>query len=79
MEVTLLSSEAKTVPSLRRRPNGLVTNVCVAGMERLRKMRAKILNQTPRILVCDWVVFVLARIAAGWHGTEEPIFANTFL
>lgn len=53
VEATLTTSEAKAVPSLQRRPNGLVTNVCVTGDgEIARKMRAKILNETPIMLVC---------------------------
>jgi hypothetical protein len=52
IEATLTSSEPKAVPSLQRRPNGLVTNVCVTGDgETVRKMRAKILNETPIMLV----------------------------
>lgn len=52
MEATLTTSEAKAVPSLQRRPNGLVTNVCVTGDgEMARKMRARILNETPIMLV----------------------------
>lgn len=52
VEATLTTSEAKAVPSLQRRPNGLVTNVCVTGDgEMARKMRARILNETPIMLV----------------------------
>ncbi|CAG7916112.1 unnamed protein product [Penicillium olsonii] len=56
VEATLTTSEAKAVPSLQRRPNGLVTNVCVTGDgEMARKMRAKILNETPIMLRCATV------------------------
>ncbi|KAJ6160843.1 hypothetical protein N7470_004239 [Penicillium chermesinum] len=56
IEATLVSSEPKAVPSLQRRPNGLVTNVCVTGDgETVRKMRAKILNETPIMLRCATV------------------------
>lgn len=55
VEATVTSSEPKAVPSLQRRQNGLVTNVCVAGDgETVRKMRAKILNETPIMMVCGW-------------------------
>ncbi|KAJ5643317.1 uncharacterized protein N7484_005824 [Penicillium longicatenatum] len=56
IEATVTSSEPKAVPSLQRRPNGLVTNVCVTGDgETARKMRAKILNDTPIMLRCATV------------------------
>lgn len=52
IEASLTFTEPKAVPSLQRRPNGLVTNVCVTGDgETVRKMRAKILNETPIMLV----------------------------
>lgn len=52
IEATVASSEPKTVPSLQRRPQGLVTNVCITGDgETVRKMRARILNETPILLV----------------------------
>lgn len=52
IEASLTSTEPKAVPSLQRRPNGIVTNVCVTGDgETVRKMRAKILNETPIMLV----------------------------
>ena len=52
IEATVASSEPKALPSLQRRPNGLVTNVCVTGDgDTVRKMRAKILNETPIMLV----------------------------
>jgi hypothetical protein len=53
IEATVTSSEPKALPSLQRRPQGLVTNVCLSGDgETVRKMRAKILNETPISLVC---------------------------
>lgn len=77
IEATLASSEPKAVPSLQRRPNGLVTNVCVTGDgETVRKMRAKILNETPIMLVCLMIFFFPP---AGLRATEEPNFANTVL
>jgi hypothetical protein len=52
LEATVTSSEPKAVPSMQRRPQGLVTNVCLSGDgETVRKMRAKILNETPISLV----------------------------
>lgn len=53
IEAVVTSSEPKAVPSLQRRPQSLVTNVCITGdAEAVRKMRAKILNETPILLVC---------------------------
>jgi hypothetical protein len=53
IEATVTSSEPKAVQSLQRRPQGLVTNVCISGDgETVHKMRAKILNETPIALVC---------------------------
>lgn len=53
VEATVTSSEPKPIPKLQRRPlKGLVTNVCVSGdAERVHKMRAQILNETPIALV----------------------------
>lgn len=52
IEATVTSSEPKAVPSLQRRPQGLVTNVCITGDgDTVRKMRARILNETPISLV----------------------------
>jgi hypothetical protein len=52
IEAVVTSSEPKTVPSLQRRPQGLVTNVCITGEgDTVRKMRAKVLNETPILLV----------------------------
>ncbi|KAL4920130.1 hypothetical protein BDW62DRAFT_209273 [Aspergillus aurantiobrunneus] len=56
VEALINSSEPKTVPSLQRRPQGLATNVCITGDgETVRKMRAKILNETPILLRCATV------------------------
>ncbi|KAL6237346.1 hypothetical protein BDW75DRAFT_228844 [Aspergillus navahoensis] len=56
VEALVSSSEPKTVPSLQRRPQGLATNVCITGDgETVRKMRAKILNDTPILLRCATV------------------------
>ena len=53
VEATVTSSEPKAVSALQRRPlKGLVTNVCVSGdADTVHKMRAKILNETPIVLV----------------------------
>ena len=52
IEAAVTSSEPKAVQSLQRRPQGLVTNVCVsADGETVHKLRAKILNETPISLV----------------------------
>ena len=53
VEASVTSSEPKPIPSLQRRPlKGLVTNVCVSGdSDIVHKMRAKILNETPIVLV----------------------------
>ncbi|KAL4953700.1 hypothetical protein BDW69DRAFT_151842 [Aspergillus filifer] len=56
VEALICSSEPKPVPSLQRRPQGLATNVCITGEgEIVRKMRAKILNETPILLRCATV------------------------
>ncbi|PKX99158.1 KH domain protein [Aspergillus novofumigatus IBT 16806] len=56
VEAVVTSSEPKSVSSLQRRPQGLVTNVCITGDgETVRKMRAKILNETPILLRCATV------------------------
>ncbi|BCR88181.1 KH domain protein [Aspergillus chevalieri] len=56
IEATVTTSEPKVVPSLQRRPQSLVTNVCITGEgETVRKMRAKILNETPILLRCATV------------------------
>lgn len=52
LEATVTTSEPKSLPSVQRRQPGLVTNVCLSGDgETVRKMRAKILNETPISLV----------------------------
>jgi hypothetical protein len=52
LEASVTSSELKAAQSLRRRPNGQVTNVCISGDgDLVHKMRAKILNETPISLV----------------------------
>ncbi|KAL1965508.1 hypothetical protein VTN77DRAFT_5591 [Rasamsonia byssochlamydoides] len=56
LEATVTTSEPKIVPTLQRRPQGLVTNVCLSGDgETVRKMRARILNETPISLRCATV------------------------
>ncbi|EEA28730.1 hypothetical protein TMatcc_002919 [Talaromyces marneffei ATCC 18224] len=53
LEATVTTSEPKSLPSVQRRQPGLVTNVCLSGDgETVRKMRAKILNETPISLRC---------------------------
>jgi hypothetical protein len=72
VEATLTTSEAKAVPSLQRRPNGLVTNVCVTGDgEMARKMRARILNETPIMLVRGRIFLVPA--IAGFSGPQTSL------
>jgi hypothetical protein len=72
VEATLTTSEAKAVPALQRRPNGLVTNVCVTGDgEMARKMRARILNETPIMLVRGRIFFVPA--SAGFSGPQTSL------
>lgn len=52
LEATVATSEIKSLPSVQRRQQGLVTNVCLSGDgETVRKIRAKILNETPISLV----------------------------
>lgn len=52
MEASVTSSEPKTAPALHTRTQGLITNVCISGENELvHKMRAKILNDTPIMMV----------------------------
>lgn len=52
IEATVTSTEPKALATLQRRPQGLVTNVCVSGEnDVVHKMRAKILTETPFALV----------------------------
>ena len=52
IEAAVTMSEPKFVPSLQHRPQGLVTNVCITGDgETARRVRAKVLNETPILLV----------------------------
>ena len=52
IEALVTSSEPKATQTLHRRPHGLVTNVCLSGeAELIQKMRQKILNETPILLV----------------------------
>lgn len=52
IEALVTSSEPKATQALQRRPNGLVTNVCISGDgDLVHKMRQKILNETPILLV----------------------------
>lgn len=61
IEAVVFGSEPKSVASLQRRPQGLVTNVCITGEgETVRKMRARILNETPILLVCSSVIWWLS-------------------
>lgn len=71
IEATVTSSEPKVVPSLQRRPQGLVTNVCISGDgDIVQNMRAKIFKETPialvsfpQLLSMDWMLscIILAR------------------
>jgi hypothetical protein len=75
IEATVASSEPKALPSLQRRPNGLVTNVCVTGDgETVRKMRAKILNETPIMLVCGRIFHNAPVYPSGVPLGEEKAF-----
>jgi hypothetical protein len=52
IEAVVTSSEPKATQALQRRPHGLVTNVCVSGdSDLVPKIRQKILNETPILLV----------------------------
>ena len=52
VEATVTSAEPKTLTLLQKATKGLVTNVCVSGdAENAHKMRAKILNESPIMLV----------------------------
>ncbi|KAI1934115.1 hypothetical protein LOZ58_002484 [Ophidiomyces ophidiicola] len=53
LEATVTSTEPKAVSSLQRRPQGLVTNVCISGEHDLvHKIRARILRETPFSFQC---------------------------
>ena len=52
LEALVTSSEPKATQALQRRPQGLVTNICISGDgELVHKMRMKILSETPILLV----------------------------
>lgn len=52
VQATVTSAEPKAGPALHRKSQGLVTNVCISGDgELVYKMRAKILNETPILMV----------------------------
>ena len=52
VEATVTSAEPKAAPQLQRHTKGLVTNVCLSGeAEMVHKTRAKILNESPIMLV----------------------------
>ena len=54
IEATVTSAEPKAAQSLQRRPQGLVTNVCISGDgDLVHKMRSKVLNETPISLVAS--------------------------
>lgn len=74
LEATVTSSEPKTVASLQRRPQGLVTNVCLSGDgETVRKMRAKILNETPISLVCRCTLIRRSRMTSCHRLCNAPL------
>ena len=54
LEAAVTSSEPKPTPASQRLPRkGLITNVCLTGDgDLVHKTRAKILNETPIVLVC---------------------------
>ena len=52
IQAHVTSSEPKAAPALHRKSQGLVTNVCLSGDgDLVYKMRAKILNETPIMMV----------------------------
>ena len=52
IRATVTSSEPKAGPAMHRKSQGLVTNVCISGDgELVNKMRAKVLNETPIMMV----------------------------
>ena len=52
MQTSVTSAEPKAGPAMYRNSQGLVTNVCVSGDgDLVYKMRAKILNETPIMMV----------------------------
>lgn len=52
IRATVTSSEPKTGPTLHRKSQSLVTNVCVSGDgDLVYKIRARILNETPIMMV----------------------------
>jgi hypothetical protein len=52
IQATVTSSEPNAGPVLHRKSQGLVTNVCISGdAELVYKMRAKVLNETPILMV----------------------------
>lgn len=52
LEALVTSCEPKAAPALHTRSQGLVTNVCISGQNELvYKMRAKIFNETPIMMV----------------------------
>ena len=52
IEATVTSCEPKTIPLLLRPMKGLITNVCLSGdADSVQKTRAKVLNESPIMLV----------------------------
>jgi len=52
IQATVTSSEPKAGPALHRKSQGLVTNVCISGDgDLVYKMRSKVLNETPILMV----------------------------
>jgi hypothetical protein len=70
LEATVTSSEPKPVPAVQRRPpKGLVTNVCVSGEgDVVPKIRAKILNETPILLVWPGTGMLVVQTLTGHRG-----------
>lgn len=54
VQATVTSSEPSTRPALHRMAQTLITNVCVSGDgDLVYKIRARILNETPIMMVCS--------------------------
>lgn len=52
VEISVTSSEHKSAQAAPTKSPGLVTNVCISGMQDVvHKMRAKLLNETPIMMV----------------------------
>jgi len=69
IEALVTSSEPKATPALHQKVQGLVTNVCISGdHDVVHKMRAKVLNETPIMMVS--VLVLLSRCILADHNLE---------